>query len=79
MDQPYEWEESKNIDPAVYQQAAKDGLLVALAFGARIPAKWARPDGTIFGGVKVEEWDGLYVSRCSGIARELTRTCLATT
>lgn len=37
---------------------AKDGLLVALAFGAHVPAKWARKDGTVFGGVKAGEWDG---------------------
>ena len=38
----------------------KDGLLTCLAFGAKIPAKYAREDGTVFGGVKVEEWDGFH-------------------
>lgn len=62
MDVAYEWEEEKKtIDPAVYQQAAKDGLLTCLAFGTKIPRKWAKPDGTVFGGVKVDEWDGLCV------------------
>lgn len=56
---PYEWEEAKTIDPAVYQQLAKDGLLVPLVFGHRVPKKYAQKDGTVFGGVKAEEWDGL--------------------
>ncbi|GAA5869287.1 hypothetical protein JCM16303_000416 [Sporobolomyces ruberrimus] len=61
MDIPYEWEEeTKVIDPKVYQQMAKDGLLVVLAYGTKIPKKWAKPDGTLFGGVKVEEWDGFH-------------------
>lgn len=60
MDVPYEWEEeTKCVDPKVYQQMADDGLLVVLAFGTKIPKKWAKPNGTVFGGVKVEEWDGL--------------------
>lgn len=59
MDVPYAWDEKGSIDPEVYQQMAKDGLLVALAFGTKVPAKWAKKDGTVFGGVTVEEWDGL--------------------
>ncbi|GAA5915837.1 hypothetical protein JCM5296_000697 [Sporobolomyces johnsonii] len=61
MDVPFEWEEeTKVVDPAVYRQMADDGLLVCLAFGAKIPKKWAKPDGTVFGGVKVDEWDGFH-------------------
>lgn len=58
MDVPNKWEEDGKIDPAVYAQLANDGLLVAVAFGTRVPAEWAKKDGTVFGGVKVEEWDG---------------------
>ncbi|GAA5838100.1 hypothetical protein JCM5353_004497 [Sporobolomyces roseus] len=61
MDVSYTWEEeTKCVDPKVYQQMADDGLLVVLAFGTKIPKKWAKPDGTVFGGVKVEEWDGFH-------------------
>lgn len=59
MDVPFEWEEKKMIDPAVYQEMAKAGLLTALAFGHRVPKKWAKKDGTVFAGVKAEDWDGL--------------------
>ncbi|GAA6007196.1 hypothetical protein JCM10207_001542 [Rhodosporidiobolus poonsookiae] len=61
MDVPYEWEEeTKVVDPAVYAQAAKDGIVAALAWGARVPQEWAREDGTVFGGVKAEDWDGFH-------------------
>lgn len=59
MDVPYAWDEKGSIDPATYQEMAKAGLLVPLAFGAKVPAKWAKKDGTVFAGVKAEEWDGL--------------------
>lgn len=60
MEVAYEWEEeTKTVDPKVYQQAADDGIVTCLAFGTKIPRKWAKQDGTVFGGVKVEEWDGL--------------------
>lgn len=60
LDVAYEWEEeTKVVDPAVYQQAAKDGIVTCLAFGAKIPKKWAKQDGTVFGGIKAEQWDGL--------------------
>lgn len=69
-DQAFDWEEAKVVDPKVYAQLGKDGLLVCLAFGARIPKEYAKPDGTVFGGVKVEEWDGFhdYVSPLLGAA-----------
>ncbi|GAA5990047.1 hypothetical protein JCM11641_001486 [Rhodosporidiobolus odoratus] len=61
MDVPYEWEEeTKVVDPAVYAQAAKDGIVACLAWGNRVPKQWAKPDGTVFGGVKVDEWDGFH-------------------
>ncbi|BGP19078.1 hypothetical protein JCM10213v2_007165 [Rhodosporidiobolus nylandii] len=61
MDVPYEWEEeTKVVDPAVYEAAAKDGIVAALAWGAKIPKKWAKEDGTVFGGVRAEEWDGFH-------------------
>lgn len=63
MDVPNKWEEDGKIDPAVYQQMAADGLLVALAWGARIPAEWAKKDGTVFGGVKASEWNGFVSCR----------------
>lgn len=62
MDVPYEWEEvTKVVDPAVYKRMGDDGILTVLGFRTKIPKKWAKPDGTVFGGVKAEEWDGLYV------------------
>ncbi|BGP42559.1 hypothetical protein JCM10450v2_006664 [Rhodotorula kratochvilovae] len=61
LDVAYEWEEeTKVVDPAVYAAAARDGIVTCLAFGASIPKRWAKPDGTVFGGVKVEEWDGFH-------------------
>ncbi|GAA5891544.1 hypothetical protein JCM6882_004505 [Rhodosporidiobolus microsporus] len=61
MSVPYEWEEeTRTVDPAVYKQAAKDGIVACLAWGASIPKEWAKEDGTVFGGVKVEEWDGFH-------------------
>lgn len=45
---------------SVYKQMGKDGLLTCLAFGAKIPAEYAKADGTVFGGVKVDEWDGFH-------------------
>ncbi|GAA5867582.1 hypothetical protein JCM3774_001518 [Rhodotorula dairenensis] len=61
MDVAYEWEEeTKVVDPEVYQQAAKDGIVTALAFGAKVPQKWAKKDGTVFGGIKAEQWDGFH-------------------
>jgi hypothetical protein len=60
MDVPFEWEEeTKVVDPKVYKAMADEGILTVLAFGAKIPKKWAKSDGTVYGGVKVEEWDGL--------------------
>lgn len=55
-------EETKVVDPAVYASAAREGIVTCLAFGTSIPKKWAKPDGTVFGGVKVDEWDGLCVA-----------------
>jgi len=60
MDVPFEWEENRTIDPKVYEQAAKDGLLVPLAYGAHIPERFANKDGTVFGGIPVKEWDGFH-------------------
>ncbi|GAA6041517.1 hypothetical protein JCM8097_001918 [Rhodosporidiobolus ruineniae] len=58
MDVPFEWEEeTKVVDPEVYKQAGKDGLVAALAFGPRALKEYASKDGTVFGGVKAEEWD----------------------
>ncbi|KAM0750684.1 putative acyl-CoA dehydrogenase [Meredithblackwellia eburnea MCA 4105] len=56
----YEWEERGTIDHKVYEQMAKDNIIAALACGAKVPQKWARPDGTVFGGVKWQEWDGFH-------------------
>ncbi|GJN93482.1 hypothetical protein Rhopal_006539-T1 [Rhodotorula paludigena] len=61
MDAPFEWEEeTKVVDPKVYADAAKQGIVTCLAFGTKIPKKWANKDGTVFGGIKVEEWDGFH-------------------
>lgn len=80
MDVPYEWEENKTIDPAVYQEMAQAGLLTALAFGHRVPKKWAKKDGTVFAGVKAEDWDGLCVQlRVSSSAERANLSLAATT
>lgn len=59
FDVAYEWEENRAINPDVYQAFAKAGLLAAFAFGPRVPLRWAQADGTVFGGVKAQDWDGL--------------------
>jgi hypothetical protein len=70
MDVPFTWEEeTRTVDPAVYKAAADAGIVMCLAFGARIPKEWAKEDGTVFGGVKVEEWDGL----CAAFSFDLRR------
>ena len=58
MDVAFAWDEAGKIDPAVYTKMGEAGITTALAFGARVPAKWTK-DGTVFAGVKAEEWDGL--------------------
>ena len=74
MDIAYEWEEeTKTVDPAVYRAAAAAGIVTCLAWGTRIPKKWAKPDGTVFGGVKVDEWDGLCVSSLLSLLVRLLR------
>ncbi|GAA5836683.1 hypothetical protein JCM3766R1_006990 [Sporobolomyces carnicolor] len=82
MDVPYEWEEvTKVVDPAVYKRMGDDGILTVLGFRTKIPKKWAKPDGTVFGGVKAEEWDGFHdaimideIHRCGslGVGQGLT-------
>lgn len=60
MDEPFEWEEeTKIVDHKVYQKMGQEGILRALAFGRKVPKQYAKPDGTVLAGIKVEEWDGL--------------------
>lgn len=58
MDVAHEWDENKSIDHAVYQKAARDGLLLPMYGGAKIPKEWEQY-GKIIGGLKAEEYDGM--------------------
>jgi hypothetical protein len=42
----------------VYQKCAREGLLVPIAFGARIPKEWAHYP--IAAGIKAKEWNGFH-------------------
>jgi alkylation response protein AidB-like acyl-CoA dehydrogenase len=53
-----EWEALGKLPDDVYQKCARDGLLVPIAFGNRIPKEWAHYP--IAAGVKPEEWDGFH-------------------
>lgn len=43
----------------IYEQAAKDGLLMPIAAGPSIPAEWGRKY-PIIGDVPAEDWDGFH-------------------
>lgn len=59
MDVSGDWEEQGKIDPKVYAQAAKDGLLLPFGCGGRIPKHWVNEsDGRkIIGGITADEYD----------------------
>lgn len=52
------WEAEGVRDEAVFQQAGKDGILLAFAAGVRIDPKWVEWTGIQPpAGIKAEEWD----------------------
>src|ERR1700743_365514 len=53
-----EWAAAGKIPDEVYQQCARDGLLVPISGGRTIPTEWAKYG--IVGGIKAEEWDGFH-------------------
>lgn len=53
-----EWEAAGEVPKAVYTKCAKDGLLMPIAAGRKIPKEWY--DYPIIGGIKPEEWDGFH-------------------
>ena len=58
---PYlsEWEESTVLPESLYQQAARDGILMPMASGASIKKEWIGKY-PIIGDIKPEEWDGFH-------------------
>ncbi|KAE9376057.1 acyl-CoA dehydrogenase-like protein [Stipitochalara longipes BDJ] len=56
--QEEEWEKLGKIPDDVYQKCGRDGLLVPIAFGARIPKEWAHYP--IAAGITAAEWNGFH-------------------
>lgn len=54
-----QWEENRNIPLSAYEQAAKDGVLMPMGAGNKIPEEWYGKY-PIMGNVKPEEWDGFH-------------------
>lgn len=52
------WEVDGKVPDSIYHQCAKDGLLMPIAAGRRIPEEWR--DYPIIGSIKPEEWDGFH-------------------
>jgi len=53
-----EWEAAGEVPREIYLQCAKDGLLMPISAGRKIPKEWY--GYPIIGGVKPEEWDGFH-------------------
>ncbi|CAO1627632.1 unnamed protein product [Parajaminaea phylloscopi] len=55
------WERAAKRDEAVYQQAAKDGIILAFACGTKIDPQWAARAGVSPpAGIKAEEWSAFH-------------------
>ncbi|KAH8599118.1 acyl-CoA dehydrogenase/oxidase [Bisporella sp. PMI_857] len=52
------WQEAGKLPDDVYQKCARDGFLVPIAAGNKIPKEWAQYP--IAAGIKAEEWDGFH-------------------
>ena len=53
-----EWQKAGRVPDEVYKKCAKDGLLVPIAFGNRIPPE---AEGyPIAAGIKAEDWNGFH-------------------
>ncbi|KAG8163145.1 hypothetical protein KVR01_007623 [Diaporthe batatas] len=70
------WEKTASIPDWIYEQAAKDGLLMPIAAGPSIPPEW-KGKYPIIGDVSAEEWDGFHdlivhdeIGRTGGIGLE---------
>ncbi|KAJ5502790.1 acyl-CoA dehydrogenase [Penicillium fimorum] len=59
MPHTLELESSAVLPDSLYEKAAKDGLIMPMASGARIPQEW-RGKYPIIGNVSPEEWDGFH-------------------
>jgi len=53
-----EWQALGKVPNDVYEQCARDGIIVPIAGGNHIPKEWA--DYPIAAGIKPEEWDGFH-------------------
>ncbi|KAF8855110.1 acyl-CoA dehydrogenase-like protein [Acephala macrosclerotiorum] len=53
-----EWEKVGKIPDDVYEKCARDGLLVPIAFGSRIPKEWGHYP--IAAGIPASEWNGFH-------------------
>ena len=53
-----EWEAAGEVPKEVYLKCARDGLLMPIAAGRKIPKEWY--GYPIIGGIKPEEWDGFH-------------------
>ena len=52
------WEAAGEVPKEIYLKCAKDGLLMPIAAGRRIPKEWY--GYPIIGGIKPEEWNGFH-------------------
>lgn len=52
------WEAAGQIPESIYAQCARDGLLVPISAGNRIPTEWTQYG--IIAGIKASEWDGFH-------------------
>lgn len=57
----YDWEEAggASLPNSVYEEAAKAGLLPAMASGAKVPREWW-DKYSLIGEVDPKEWDGFH-------------------
>jgi len=54
-----EWEETATLPPSLYQQAARDGVLMPMASGASIKQEWVGRY-PIIGDIDPSEWNGFH-------------------
>lgn len=54
-----EWEKAVSVPDSIYQQAARDGLLMPIAAGPSIPSVW-KQKYPIIGDIPADEWDGFH-------------------
>ncbi|KAG7128072.1 Acyl-CoA dehydrogenase apdG like protein [Verticillium longisporum] len=54
-----DWEIAATLPDGLYEQTAKDGLLMPMASGAKVHPEW-KGKYPIIGGVPADEWDGFH-------------------